>query len=344
MPSVGPNDHPFLVFTSFRTTLRVLALGLALASCAGDSAPSTEDAGTERNTATAPDSDEGDANAQDDEDAEPGESDAGSDGPAPAAEDAGSAAQDASIATQDAGTALQDAGSAARDASAQDAAAPADAGPDAPPSVDLSGTWITKIETLATETVPLVGEIDVQLEFSIRFAVTHTAGKLRADFEICALSTETQPEPELLIVSFPPALIATLRTSVNADLPALRTGDVVPLPALTIRSGFGAGTQPADSDADSHPGVTVPANLGGILPIEVYTGLTVQASITGRLTTANEITGSATFSVTGSVFGSDTPLLSEGTLSVAPKSGAVPLTVKRLAGDVPCSEVLNRLR
>jgi hypothetical protein len=165
-----------------------------------------------------------------------------------------------------------------------------------------------------------------------------------ATFEICDLATETIPLADALVVTFPPALVATLRTKATSSVTSIRVGDALPIPKLTIRSGIDMAQKPLDADADSHPGVTVPSNIGGVFPIDVYTGLTVEASIAARLMADGKITGTAAFSVSGSVFGSDNELLTEGMLSVAPKSDAVALTATRLAGDVPCSEVLSKLR
>jgi hypothetical protein len=214
----------------------------------------------------------------------------------------------------------------------------------APTSEDLSGTWIARVETLATESLPLAGEFDVQLTFALRLHIAQSAGALSATFEICELSTETLPEPEALRVSFPPALIATLRAETTSSVSAIRTGDALPTLELTIRSGIDAADKPLDSDADSHPGVTVPANVGGSLMIRVYAGLTLEASIASRLSADGKLAGTADFSVSGEVFGSDNASLTEGMLSVAPKSEAVSLSATRLAGDVPCSEVLSKLR
>jgi hypothetical protein len=218
----------------------------------------------------------------------------------------------------------------------------ADVGTDA--SADLSGTWIARVETLATESLPLAGEFDVQLEFALRLHIVQSAGTLNATFEICQLSTQTLPEAEALRVSFPPALIATLRGKTTSSVSEIRAGDALPVLELTIRSGIDAGEKPLDSDADSHPGVTVPANVGGSLMISVYAGLTLEASIASRLSADGKLTGTADFSVNGNVFGSDNASLTEGMLSVAPKSDAVSLSATRLAGDVPCSEVLSKLR
>jgi hypothetical protein len=59
------------------------------------------------------------------------------------------------------------------------------------------------------------------------------------------------------------------------------------------------------------------------------------------LTDATTITGTAQFSSTGMVFGSNNPILTSGNINVTPSSNAIPFTATKLAGNVPCSEVLT---
>jgi len=64
-------------------------------------------------------------------------------------------------------------------------------------------------------------------------------------------------------------------------------------------------------------------------------------SLKATLTDASTITGTAAFSSTGMVFGSDNPVLTSGNIDVTPSSTAIPFTATKLAGDVPCSTVLK---
>jgi len=207
--------------------------------------------------------------------------------------------------------------------------------------VDLSGTWTADVQTVGTLTVPLAGTVNANLRFVIRLVVTGAADTLNATFDICKLTVVTTPDPKTLSVTFTPAVVATLSTSVSESAPVVNVGDAIPIPAITIRSGIDSSGSSIDADADSHPGVTIPANVGGALPLNAYSGLTIQASLSPTLTAPDGISGTATFSAVGKVFGSDNPLLTSGDITVAPQSKDVPFTANRLSGDVPCAEVLK---
>src|SRR5688500_6838217 len=79
--------------------------------------------------------------------------------------DGGSAPAHDEDAGEEGGAATSDDGGDAGADDEADTGAQTDA--DAQASDDLSGTWIAKIETLATASVPLAGEIDVQLELAL---------------------------------------------------------------------------------------------------------------------------------------------------------------------------------
>jgi hypothetical protein len=52
--------------------------------------------------------------------------------------------------------------------------------------------------------------------------------------------------------------------------------------------------------------------------------------------------GTASFTSTGTVFGSSMPtLLSSGMINVTPSSSSIPFTATKLTGDVPCSTVAS---
>jgi hypothetical protein len=96
-----------------------------------------------------------------------------------------------------------------------------------------------------------------------------------------------------------------------------------------------------DADNDTHPGVTVPSDIGGLIQLNAYTGLDIKVSLTSTLTDASTITGTTSFTTAGTVFGSDNPILSSGDINVTPTSNAIPFTAKKLAGDVACADVLK---
>ncbi|HEX7477421.1 MAG TPA: hypothetical protein VF331_06420 [Polyangiales bacterium] len=164
---------------------------------------------------------------------------------------------------------------------------------------------------------------------------------LHATYAICDLTSVTTPDPAKLIVTFTPAVIATLTTKFTESVGALHAGDSVPFPKLTILSGVDAAGKTVDSDSDSHPGVTIPASIGGQLSMKGYVGLTVEASLTSKLTGPDTLDGTVSVTANGMIVGSDNPLLTSGTISVVPKTSEIPFSAARLAGDVPCSEVLK---
>jgi len=142
-------------------------------------------------------------------------------------------------------------------------------------------------------------------------------------------------------VTFTPAVIATLSTTTTENDFTATVGGAVPVPDMTILSGMDAMGKQVDSDMDMHDGVTVPSNIGGIIMLNAYTGLTIKVSLKATLKDANTITGTTSFTTTGTVFGSDNPILSSGMINVTPDSTAIPLTSTRLMGDVACADVVK---
>lgn len=210
-------------------------------------------------------------------------------------------------------------------------------------AADLSGTWASEVKTIGVETIPLVGPQSVNIDLVFRLATTVTGGKLMATFDVCRLDSVTFPDPKALVFTFTPAVLSTLTTTTSEDAPAVAVGAAVPLPPLTILSGLAPGGSPVDADQDGHDGVTVPADVGsGWLKADGYIGFTVKAVLTMALTNASTLTGTADFSANGKIFGSTSPLLTSGTITVIPASTATPFSAKRLPGNVPCSEILQQ--
>lgn len=207
--------------------------------------------------------------------------------------------------------------------------------------IDLSGTWISDVKAASTETGPIVGDVDADLELVFRLVYKTSGSTLVGTYEICKLTSVTTPDPKTLIVTFPPAVIATLKTDATQSDPKAVVGGSVPIPSITLLGGIDASGKSVDADSDSHPGLTIPTSLGGILSLNGYIGVTVKASFTLTLKDADTLEGTGTVSADGLIFGSDNPLLNSGMISIVPKSEQIPFTAKRLAGDVPCSEVLT---
>ncbi len=253
----------------------------------------------------------------------------------------GASARDAATAGSG-GTSAGGSGTAAKDASippGHDASTSADSGASA--VIDLSGTWISDVTAEATESGPIIGATDANLELVFRLVYKKSGDTLNGTYEICKLTSVTTPNPKTLVVTFPPAVIATLKTETSQPDPLVVVGDAVPIPDITLLSGIDASGKPVDADMDSHPGVTLPTSLGGTLSLNGYIGVTVKAKFVSTLTDVDTLEGTGTVSADGLIFGSDNPLLNSGTISIVPKSDHIPFTAMRLAGDVPCSEVLT---
>src|SRR5262249_45018788 len=169
-----------------------------------------------------------------------------------------------------------------------------------------------------------------------------TASTLDGMLQICRLNPVTTPNASSLVVTFTPAVLATLQATVSEPIFTAMIGQPVPLPAVTILTGINAAGMSADSDMDGNHGVAIPSNVGGILAINAFTGLTINTSLTSTLTDAMTITGTAQFSSTGVVFGSDNPILMSGNINVTPSSNAIPFTATKLSGNVSCTDVLTR--
>src|SRR5262249_20912747 len=163
--------------------------------------------------------------------------------------------------------------------------------------------------------------------------VSQTASTFSGTLQICRLNTVTTPNASSLVVTFTPQVLATLVTTATEPAFSAMVGQAVPLPTVTIRTGIDAAGNSVDSDMDGNPGVTIPSNVGGILQVDAYTGLTITNGIMGTLTDASTITGTASFSSTGVVFGSNNPVLTSGNIDVTPSSNAIPFTATKLAGD-----------
>lgn len=214
-------------------------------------------------------------------------------------------------------------------------------GTDAGTGVNIAGTWISEIKTAGNEMVPIVGSTAANIDLVIRLAVTESAGTLDGQLDICRLNATTTPNASSLVVTFTPAVLATLMGTGTEPAFTAKVGEAVPFPSITILSGVNASGTSVDADSDGHPGVTIPSDIGGLISLDAYVGLTIKTTLTSTLTDADTITGTTNFSTNGTVFGSNNTLLTSGTISVTPSSTAVPFTATRLDGDVPCSQVLT---
>jgi hypothetical protein len=213
---------------------------------------------------------------------------------------------------------------------------------DAAAAIDLSGTWISQVETPATESGPIVGDTDANLRMVFRLLFRNVGDTLEGTYEICDLTSVTTPDPKTLVVTFTPAVIATLKTVISQAAASVKVGDAAPIPKITLLSGIDTSGKSVDADADSHPGVTLPTSVGGTLSVNGYAGVTVNASFTSTLTGPDTLEGNGAVSATGIIFGSSSALITSGMIKIIPKADRIPFTATRLPGDVPCAEVLTK--
>jgi predicted nucleic acid-binding Zn ribbon protein len=206
--------------------------------------------------------------------------------------------------------------------------------------VDLSGTWVVVVNTFGGLTTPVVGTTDVDIYLVMRLFIYKDAGDLVTDVEICDMQTTTTPDPNALVVTYTPEVLATMTATGSVPDYVVVPGDPIQLPNLEIRSGIDAAGDAVDDDADGNPGVTLPTVIGGFLSLEAYAGLVITTAIDATLQDENTIVGTTDFSAAGEVFSFSTPILPGGTISVVP--GEVPaILVNRYDGELSCSEVLD---
>ncbi len=226
----------------------------------------------------------------------------------------------------------------------------------------LSGTWITRLTTTGTITAPSpVGTLTgASIDVVQRMVISNSSGTQTAKVEICALST-TATSPIPFSVDYSAAVLASLTGSASEAYKCYQVGDTVAFPSFTINSGWG-GSLPVgclaispiptyslfdcpcgmvDSDGDGICGITLTIHLvNGALNLTAYAGLTMNISMANMvLTDANTISGTTSFPINGYIFGSTDG--ATGVLNVVPNSSAVPVTLIKLPGDVPCATVLT---
>ena len=224
----------------------------------------------------------------------------------------------------------------------------------------LSGTWITHLTTTGTITAPApVGSLTgANIDVVQRMVISNSGGTQTAKVEICALST-TASGTMPISIDYSPAVLASMTATGSVPYGCYSVGDAVVLPNFTINSGW-SGFPPTgctctapipvpspycccglvDSDGDGICGITLTIHLFGALNVTAYAGLTMNISMANMvLTDANTISGTTSFPINGYIFVSTDG--ATGVLNVVPISSAVPVTLIKLPGDVPCATVLT---
>lgn len=204
-------------------------------------------------------------------------------------------------------------------------------------AISLVGTWGTKVNTSADIVVPVAGTSPANIQLALRLDVREEAGKLAADVEICQLTTDSAS----FKVDYA-KLLQYLKTEIAIPATSPAIGAKLGLPDLVFKIGIDDAGKAVDTDADTKPGVTMPATALGALAINAYTGLVMTVKLDASLSAADTIVGNGTFSVAGTIFGSSFPLLSSGSINVTQKAPAA-FTAKRFEGSVGCAELLPKL-
>jgi hypothetical protein len=216
--------------------------------------------------------------------------------------------------------------------------------PDAPPPVNILGTWASHVATTGTITVPAVNNAPANIDIVLRIVISLSGANVTNHLEFCRLNTQTQDNPPSLIVNFPTNVLALMTNDQTIPASPVFVGGPVPIPAFDILVGCSGAcasiADQVDSDADGHPGVSLPATLAGTNLI-AYSGLHITTSFpTATLTDPNTINGTSAIGTSGTVFGG-APLNLTGPIAVTPTNPTTAFTATHLAGDVPCSQVLT---
>lgn len=205
-------------------------------------------------------------------------------------------------------------------------------------AIDLTGTWAFAITTSAELSAPILGTSPSPAEMAMRMHITENDGQLRAQIDVCRLSTDST----VVRVNYTPILSHLTRI---VDLPAFTpaVGSEVPIPEVMFQVGQDDAGNAIDDDGDQHPGITLPVNALGAIDLDAYAGFVVRSGLSLVLTDEDTLRGTLEFSAVGQMFGSSNPLLTAGELRVTPTGAAPTLTAKHFRGDVPCEQAMSQL-
>lgn len=234
---------------------------------------------------------------------------------------------------------------------APDASGRASVAEDTDEPVDPTGGWWTEAETVGSEVLPWLGQLDgAKIRFVMRVDVSGSAPENIVKFEFCQLQTEwTDPmDPaNITTIGFRPSTVAAFSETRTIDLGNLRPGDSVPLPSLEFRGGTDESGMQVDDDGDGNPAVTawVRTLLG--IEIEVFETITIPANLTLTAPDADTLMGTLDFSADALIISSNNVIIGAGTpVTITPDSKAVPVTVKRLptGAGTDCSAVPSTIQ
>jgi hypothetical protein len=201
--------------------------------------------------------------------------------------------------------------------------------------VDPVGVWWTEAETVGSEVLPWLGQLDgAKIRFVMRVDVSGIAPANTVKFEFCQLQTEwTDPmdSNNITTIGFRPNTAAAFSETRTIDLGNLRPGDKVPLPMFEFLGGTDESGMQVDDDGDGNPAVTawVRTLLG--IEIEVFETINIPATLDLTAPDADTLMGTLDFKADALIISSNNVIIGAGTpVTITPDSKAVPVTVKRL--------------
>jgi hypothetical protein len=233
----------------------------------------------------------------------------------------------------------------------------------APPTVDITGTWYSRVVTGGKFAVPNVPETDADIETVFKLYIARDGANFNTTMQFCRLATVTKPDPYALQTTYTPAVMNTFKASASAPAFDARIGGPVTIPNLTIKTGANkecTGRNPVDepkptdvvcvesdfvdADSDGNPGITLPSTLGGCLKVNGYGNLVIAFKfLSGTLQSADTIVGDSSFTTFGQILRTSVAALQGGKVTVTPLTPSARFTAKHLPGDVPCSEILTKV-
>jgi hypothetical protein len=221
---------------------------------------------------------------------------------------------------------------------------------------DITGTWISHLNTTGTITQGTLVIPNINIDYIISLYNRKESGKLVSTIRICELAAGASG----LVTSYSDAVIKTFTVSGSTPDFCAKVGEPVPIPTFQILSGTKSATLPTgttspcstdptstcdaapDTDADGKYGITLSTTLG-IVKINTYTGLVITISLNDMvLDNATTLSGTPSFLSNGFVWGTSVGY-GIGPIVVALDSNALPIEYYLLPGhgEVLCSQVLT---
>jgi hypothetical protein len=228
--------------------------------------------------------------------------------------------------------------------------------------IDITGSWIARIKTTGTVTMPYLDSpaTGSTIEMLPRVFIARSGGSLNMRFDVCFFS---KSYTGVFVSEFSPETVATFTTAVNRADQCVLVGSSMSFPTFAINSGWDGAPVPdncscpqpggegfptaeccnaTDSDKDGIYGFTFVVHVGGgSWNFSEYNGFTFTTTLNDiKFTNPTNMTSDIDFGIRGYVFGT-TASWTIGPMSIIPDSAAIPVTFIKLDGDPPCATVLE---